>query len=178
MSEAYVSQVMAFGFGWAPRNWALCNGQIMAIQQNTALFSLVGTMYGGNGTVTFGLPNLQSSVMLHKGTAPWGTVYEQGETGGVENVTITNATMPAHNHNFFGTTDPASNPQPQQGAALANIGAGSGSPGNYYAPDTTVTALNPASLSLIGGSQGHGNIQPYLAISWCICTAGIYPSRN
>ena len=178
MSEAYISQVMAFGFGFAPKNWALCNGQILSIQQNTAMFSLLGTTFGGNGQTTFGLPNLQGRVPLHRGTFN-GWTYQLGEVGGAETVTITTSTMPAHTHGFFGTTDNASNPQPTvDGVALAKIAAGSGTPGNYYAPDATPQILNPTSLSTVGGNQAHANLQPYLTINWCICQYGIYPSRN
>ena len=175
MSDAYISQVMAFGFGFAPRNWALCNGQILSIAQNTALFSLLGTNYGGNGSVTFGLPNLQSRVPLH----PDGSNYMLGEMGGEENVTLTSEMMPFHSHGFFGTSETADSPQPVDGAALAKVGAISPNKAdNYYAPDATFVSLNPSSISLIGGGQPHANIQPYLTINWCICTAGIYPARN
>jgi microcystin-dependent protein len=174
MSQTFISQVMAFGFNYAPKNWALCNGQIMAIQQNTALFSLLGTTYGGNGTTTFALPNLQSRVALH----PDNATYFLGEMDGVENVTITSSTMAAHNHGFFGTTENATKPAPDTGAALSKIYAGTATPDNYYAADTTFVGLNPGSVSIVGGNQSHTNIQPYLTISWCICIFGIYPARN
>lgn len=175
MSQAYISQVMAFGFNFAPRNWALCNGQILSIAQNTALFSLLGTTYGGNGTVTFGLPNLQSRVALHQD----GSTYLLGEMAGEENVTLTIPTMPAHNHTFFGTSDNADSPQPDNGSALATVIAGpSKTPGNYYASDASTVSLNLSSVSIVGGNQSHPNLQPYLTISWCICIAGVFPSRN
>jgi len=178
MSEAYISQVMAFGFGFAPKYWALCNGQILAIQQNTALFSLLGTMYGGNGTTTFALPNLQSRVMLHKGTSPGGYTYVQGEIAGAETVTIDTGSMPAHGHTFSGASANANSPQPSDNCALATIAVGSGTPDNFYAPDQTTQALSATSVSAVGGSQAHSNIQPFLTINWCICQFGIYPSRN
>jgi len=178
MSQAYISQVTAFGFGFAPKNWALCNGQTLSISQNAALFSLLGTTYGGNGVNTFALPNLQSRVMLHFGQAPDGTTYTQGEINGAENVTLITSTMGAHNHAFFGTTDNADSAGPIDGAALATIAAAPpNSPGNFYSTGA-VQPLNPAEIANTGGSQSHPNIQPYLTISWCICLFGIFPSRN
>ena len=177
MTQPFIGQIQPFGFGFAPKNWALCNGQIMSIQQNTALFSLLGTMYGGNGTSTFALPDLQSRVPMHMGTFA-GNSYTQGEEAGEENVTLDLSNLPAHNHLFLGTT-PANRPQPVAGAALANITTASGPSANaYYAPDAAAQPLNPGSLSVTGGNAAHTNIQPYLTINWCIALRGIYPSRN
>lgn len=179
MSQAYISQVTAFGFGFAPRNWALCNGQILSISQNAALFSLLGTTYGGNGINTFALPNLQSRVMLHFGQLQGGSFYTEGEIAGAENVTITNSTMAAHTHQFAGTTDNANRFNPSaNGEALGTVHPSSGNAGPYYSPDGSPQPLNPAALSFVGGNQPHTNIQPYLAINWCICMFGIFPSRN
>src|SRR3954469_4999832 len=122
MITPFFGQVLPVGFNFAPTGWALCNGQIVPIAQNTALFSLLGTTYGGNGTTTFALPNLQSSVMLHFGQGPGLSSYAQGQTGGVENVTIDNSTMPAHSHNFAGTTEAANALNPNvNGLALATV---------------------------------------------------------
>jgi microcystin-dependent protein len=179
MSQAYISQITAFGFNFAPKFWALCNGQILSIQQNAALFSLLGTTYGGNGVSTFALPNLQSRVMLHFGQSQSGSTYTQGEVGGAETVQITTATMPAHTHQFAGTTQNADRFNvTNNGWALATVNPASGDAGPYYAPDTNPTPLNPSALSLVGGNQSHTNIQPYLTINWCICMFGIFPSRN
>jgi len=177
--EPFLGQIQPFGFGFAPRGWAQCNGQILSIAQNTALFALLGTMYGGNGTTTFALPNLQSRVPTHFGTAPGGSSYFQGEQGGEETITLNISEMPAHNHTFSGTTDGANNISPQDGAVLAKVfHRGGTTPDFYYAPDTTPQPLNNASISMFGGNLPHTNIQPYLTINWCIAVQGIFPSRN
>jgi len=178
MTQPFIGQIQPFGFGFAPRNWAQCNGQILSIAQNTALFALLGTMYGGNGQTTFALPNLQSRVPLHAGTSPSGESFFQGEEAGVEAVTLTINTMPAHNHNFLGTSTNADVPVPADNVALGTIHQSSANGDNYYAPDTTPQPLNPGSISTVGGSQPHNNIQPYLTINWCIALSGIFPSRN
>ena len=175
MTQPYVGQIQAFGFGFAPRGWAQCNGQTLAISQNAALFSLLGTTYGGNGVSTFMLPNLQSSVPMHYGTSPVGNTYVQGQTGGEEQVQLTLNNLPLHNHLFYGTTDVGGSNVTAAGAVLGQIGKNANS---YYAADTTPQPLNPASLASVGGNTPHTNIQPYLAINWCIAMTGIYPSRS
>jgi microcystin-dependent protein len=159
-----------FGFGFAPKNWAQCNGQLMSIQQNAALFALLGTMYGGNGVNNFALPNLQSRVPMHRSND--GT-YVQGALGGSEQVTITNATMPAHIHSLVGTTATAD-------AVLAAYTLASSSVASdfYYSPPTSLSTLNPASIGMTGSGLGHSNLQPYLVINYCIALSGIFPSRN
>ncbi|HVZ52486.1 MAG TPA: tail fiber protein [Pseudolabrys sp.] len=179
MSDAYMSQIMAFGMNFAPKSWAMCNGQILAIAQNTALFSLLGTTYGGNGTSTFALPNLQSRVSVGFGTSPFGEVYSLGEVAGEENVTLTISTMAAHNHGFIGASSSTNARQPTvDGAALGNALKG-GVPGDaFYAPQGSLQPLFPGSILNTGGNQPHPNLQPYLALNWCICQYGIFPSRN
>lgn len=176
MTEQFLAQIQPFGFNFAPKGWAMCNGQTLAISQNTALFSLIGTYYGGNGTTTFQLPNLQSRVPLHQGTNQ-GEQFVIGEMGGVENVTLTTATMPMHNHTFNGTNAAGNLNRPDAGSALANSTA---SPGDsFYGPsNSNQVPLNPASVSIVGSGQAHANIQPYLTLNWCIAQVGIYPSRN
>jgi microcystin-dependent protein len=181
MTQPFLGQIQPYGFNFPPKSWALCNGQLLAISQNTALFSLLGTYYGGNGTSNFALPDLRSRVPVHQGTLPGGPTYDLGEQAGVETVTLTLAEIPAHNHAFLGTTDNANNYNPVAGAALAAIHHQGGStPDPYYGPDTSPQALNPASMTPYGSgpAQPHPNIQPYLTISWCICMSGIFPSRN
>lgn len=175
MSQPFVGQIQPLGFGFAPRGWAQCNGQIMAIQQNAALFSLLGTMYGGNGTSTFGLPNLQSSVPMHFGTFV-GNTYVQGEMGGTEQVSLTFSNLPMHNHNFVGSSQTAADVNPSNGAAMGTVG--SGTPAANYAPNAVAQPLNPAVLATVGGNAPHPNIQPYQAINWCIALSGVYPSRS
>jgi microcystin-dependent protein len=176
MAEPFIGQIQPFGFNFAPRNWALCNGQILSISQNTALFSLLGTMYGGNGTTNFALPNLQSRVPLHMGQQQ-GITYFQGEESGAETVTLTINTMPGHNHAFAGTSDPANSVDTAAGASLAAVAKPSPPAGSYYAVDTAPQPINPASISMTGGNLPHNNIQPYQAINWCIALSGIFPTR-
>jgi microcystin-dependent protein len=178
MTQPFIGQVQAFGFGFAPRYWAQCNGQTLSIQQNAALFSLLGTMYGGNGTSTFQLPNLQSRVPMHYGTSPGGDTYVQGETDGVENVTLTITTLPMHSHTFVGASANANQIVPAPGQALATAARPSGTADSFYGPDATPQPLNPGSISPAGGNQPHTNLQPYLTINWCIALYGIFPSRG
>lgn len=178
MSEAYISQVMAFGFNFAPKSWAMCNGQVISIAQNQALFSLLGTTYGGNGTTTFALPNLQSRVAISFGNY-LGQNYALGEAAGLEQVTLTINELPAHNHMFVGASSNGNTAQPTAGAALATVvkaGPTTGDP--FYAPAAALQPLNPGSLSMTGGNLPHSNLQPYLTLNWCICQYGIFPSRN
>jgi microcystin-dependent protein len=178
MTQPFIGQLQAFGFGFAPRYWAQCNGQTMSIQQNVALFSLLGTMYGGNGTTTFQLPNLQSRVPMHFGTSPIGNTYVQGEIDGEENVTLTINTLPMHPHAFIGASANANTLTPAPGQALATATIPSKTADPFYGPDGVPQPLNPGSISPVGGSQPHTNLQPYLTINWCIALYGIFPSRG
>lgn len=177
MSQAYLGQIQPFAFAFAPKFWAQCNGQIMAVQQNAALFSLLGTMYGGNGTTTFALPNLQSRVPMHAGTLN-GEVFTQGEMAGAESVMLTSATTPMHNHSFQGASANGNSATPADGIALATSSGGSGLPDQFYGPDATPQPLNVACIGPTGSNVAHANIQPYLTINWCICQSGVFPSRN
>lgn len=174
MSQPFLGQIQPLAFGFAPIGWAQCNGQLLSIAQNTALFALIGTFYGGNGQTTFALPNLQSRVPVHMGTNA-GESYVIGEEGGAEQVTLNSATMATHSHAFSGTTDAGNEASPTAGAALAKIG---GAGNSYYASDTTPQSLSLSSVGMVGGNQPHDNIQPYLTINWCIALTGIFPSRN
>lgn len=172
MSEPFIGEIRMFGFGFPPNGWALCNGQLLSISQNAALFSLLGTTYGGNGTDNFALPNLQSRVPLHQGTGPGLSSYALGKAGGTEAVTLEVKQMPAHSHRVRATRSAADsdNPfdrvlaQPSQHAYLSQ-------------PDEH-TVMNTAMIADAGGSQPHNNIQPYLTVSFCISLFGIYPSRS
>jgi microcystin-dependent protein len=184
MAEPFVGQITLFGCNFAPRNWALCAGQLLAISQNTALFSLLGTNYGGNGTSNFALPDLRGRTPLSYGQLPGGQEYVIGEQGGVESVILVNLEMPAHTHQFVATTGVAStvtsagnqfgqgqlgNPQRGLSKALTYSTGGTGA---------AMTPLNPASLSPSGTSSPHENRQPYLALNYCIALTGIFPPRN
>ena len=173
MTEQFIAQIQPFGFNFAPRGWAMCNGQTLAITQNTALFSLIGTYYGGNGTTTFQLPNLQSRVPVHQGTSSSGEQFVIGEVAGSENVALTLATMPMHSHAFLGVSGNGNAAAPVAGSALAS------STDNFYGPsNSSLVPLNPSSVLVVGSGLPHPNIQPYLTINWCIAQTGIYPSRN
>lgn len=167
MSDYYLGEIRLFGFNFAPRGWALCNGQLMSISQNSALFALLGTTYGGDGITTFALPDLRGRVAIHQGQGPGLSSHVMGEVGGTETVTLTTNQMPSHAHNPLGSAGAQTTNRPD-GAAPAQGG-------NYSTPD----ASHPmATTSVVGGSQPHNNVQPYLTMNYCIAVTGIFPSRN
>ena len=153
-------------FGFAPRNWALCNGQLLAIAQNQALFSLLGTMYGGNGVQTFALPNLQGRIPLHRSAS-----YSQGSQGGEEAHTLTVNEIPAHTHVVIASSTPPSQPSP-----LAGLWP-SGGPLTPYASANNSSTMGSQAVAAIGG-QPHENRPPFLVINFAIALAGIFPSRS
>jgi microcystin-dependent protein len=169
MSEPFLGEIRMTSFGFAARGWALCNGQLLPINQNQALFSLLGTMYGGNGTTDFALPNLQGRVPVHVGGG-----ITQGQAGGTEVVTLTTAQLPAHSHTLYGSANQATTNGP-----AGNVPAQRPRSGALVFGPTANTALAPASLQpAAGAGQPHTNIQPCLAISFMISLQGIFPSRN
>jgi microcystin-dependent protein len=172
MAEPFLSEIRVFSFGFAPKGWALCNGQFLPINQNQALFSLLGTTYGGNGQTTFALPNLQGRVPIKEGSG-----FTLGQAAGSASVTITQQTMPAHTHQLM-----ASN---VQGNAVNPNFGGTGhvfaqDPGNVYSNSFAggAAALNAGSVTTVGGSQPHENMMPYLVLNFCIALQGIFPSQN
>ena len=170
--ESLMSEIQIFGFDWAPKNWAQCAGQLLPIAQNQALFSLLGTTYGGNGTVNFALPDLRGRTANSVGKAPSGNNYSLGQVGGEEAHTLTQGEMPPHNHFMQGSKTTADLPNPD-GDMLASGGT---SPIYIGSQDGTQMAGN--TITFGGGNQAHENRQPFLAINYCICTVGIFPSRN
>jgi microcystin-dependent protein len=177
MSSPFVAEIRPWACNFAPRGWALAQGQVLPISQYTALFSLIGTYYGGNGTSNFQLPDLRSRVPMKYGTDPTGNTYAIGEEAGEETITISSQQMPVHTHNVFGDTASTGNfANPAVGNALATNDKSN----PFYAPGNSASVpLNPGTVSTYaGGSQPHTNIQPYLAINWCIALVGIYPARN
>jgi microcystin-dependent protein len=172
MSQPFVGEIRAFSFNFPPRGWAACNGQTLPISQNTALFALLGFNYGGNGTTTFQLPNLQSSVAIHMGTGTGLSPYDIGQTGGAESVTLTQGQMPTHAHAVDASSALASGGRPS-GAVLARSGT------DIYAaaPDGSTT-MNAGMIGTTGSNLPHPNIQPYLALNFCIALQGIFPSRS
>lgn len=166
MSDYYLSEIRLFSFNYAPKGWAQCNGQLLPINQNQALFALLGTTYGGNGQTNFALPNLRGRVPIH-----FGSGHTMGEAAGSESVTITAQTMPTHFHWMFGSTVATGGNDNPAGRFL-------GSAGNlYHAPDS-LTPMNPGTIGNTGGSQPHNNMQPFLVLNYCIALQGIFPSRN
>jgi microcystin-dependent protein len=176
MSSPFVAEIRAWACNFAPRGWAMAQGQILPIQQYTALFSLIGTYYGGNGTSNFQLPDLRSRVPIKYGSDPVGNQYVIGEEAGEETITISSQQMPIHTHTVTGSNTVSHKSTPAAGFALATSGNG----GFFYAPSASpAIAINPGTASTyLGGNQAHTNLQPYLAINWCIALVGIYPARN
>lgn len=176
--DPFIGEIRIFAGTFAPSGWALCNGQIMSITQNTALFSLLGTTYGGDGISTFALPNLQGRVPIHMGQLQGGSSYVQGEASGTENVTLGITQMPQHTHAMYanGGVSTGSLATPV-GNYLANTSAGRGGGGiNIYASSNDGSITAPSTIS--GSSQPHSNMQPFLVLNFIIALQGIYPSRS
>jgi microcystin-dependent protein len=174
--DPFIAEIRMFGCNFAPRGWAQCNGQILAIAQNTALFSLLGTTYGGNGQTTFALPNLQGRAPIHTGQGPGLPNYDLGQQSGVQSVTLLQSEMPIHNHQAM-----ASNTDGVEASPVANVWAGPGADRDlhWYSPTGGGTAtMHPNSIGIAGGSQPHNNMQPYLVVTYCIAVEGVFPSRN
>lgn len=178
--DSFVAEIRIFPYSFAPVNWALCNGQILPISQNTALFSLLGTTYGGDGRTTFALPNLQGAVPVSAGQAISGTQWFLGEATGTANYTLQQSEMPAHNHALMASSTVGTQTT-SAGAQIANGVVGSfrgGSSALIYSSGTPNTVLNPQSIVPNGGSQPHNNMMPYLAFNFCIALRGIFPPRS
>jgi microcystin-dependent protein len=170
MSEAYTGELRIYGFGYAPKGWAMCNGQTLSVQQNQALFSLLGVMYGGDGVNTFNLPNLQGMVPLHFGQLQGGMNYSQGMVAGVSTVSLSASQMPQHNHGMVAGTGGNTN------TPVSNL---PGTLSGIYSYGTSPNAqLVDGACPPDGNSQPHDNMQPYLVLNICICLAGLYPSRS
>lgn len=174
MSEPFLGQISIMAFGFPPKGWAQCNGQLLPINQNQALFALLGTTYGGNGQTTFALPNLQGRAAIHRGSGA-GTATQQGESGGVESVTLTTSQLPAHQHSLNVVTDFANSHDPANALPAARPRGGLAIYGPASSADST---LNPQVIAPSGGNQAHYNMQPYSVLNFCIAMAGIFPSRN
>ena len=164
MAEPFLSEIRIFSFGYAPRGWALCNGQLLPINQNQALFSLLGTTYGGNGQTNFALPDLRGRVPISFGN------HSLGENGGEQAHTLSISELPTHTHVLSAQSGNATTPIP--GGNLL------GAANNLYAAPTNLTPLSPTMVTNVGGSQAHLNMQPFLTLTFCIALQGIFPSRN
>lgn len=179
MSDNYLGQIIQFGGNFAPAHWALCAGQLMSIQQNTALFSLCGTTFGGDGVQTFGLPDLRGRLPVGQGQLLGGSYYTMGETAGTEQVTVFTTQMPQHNHSYNATTTPGAQPGVANNLLTGSV-SGTGIHA-YVVPGTspvTQDAMNGAAIGLAGGNQPHDNIMPSLVVTYIIALTGVYPSRN
>lgn len=175
--EGYIAAIWMFGGNFAPRGWAFCQNQIISISSNTALFSLLGTTYGGNGSTTFALPDLRGRVPVGTGQGPGLSQITMGQMAGTPTVTLISSQMPVHNHALVATTIPGTTGTPANNVMVASPLA-AGRPVTAFAVPGATTTLNPASIGNSGGSQPHENMQPYLGINYIICAEGIYPSRN
>ena len=175
MSSPFVAEIRVFGFNFAPTGWAQCNGQLLPISQNTALFSLLGTFYGGDGKSTFALPNLQGMAAIHQGQGPGLSEYFLGQSGGTEAVTVLESEMPAHAHSVMGTGSNSTTGIPSATVVLARAVGG-----NAYqnVPFIPTTQMAFQALAPNGGSLPHNNMMPYLVVEFCIAMQGVFPPRG
>jgi microcystin-dependent protein len=170
--DPFVAEIRIFGFNFAPRGWATCDGQLLPISQNTALFSLLGTTYGGDGKTTFALPQLGRSAPMHPGQGPGLSERFLGEVGGTETVTLIQSEMPVHSHALKASPDPGDNTVPGQPTSLAgSIG------GNVYGNTSSGQTMAPEALTPLVAGGPHNNMQPYLALNLCIALQGVFPAR-
>lgn len=174
MADPFVAEIRIFPFNFAPRGWAFCNGQLLPLSQNTALFSLLGTTYGGNGVSNFALPNMQGNAPMHPGQGPGLSLHDLGETGGSATVTLLQSEMPSHPHALM-----ASSTSGTQSLPTANSLARTSGALPYLPPaGAPLVAMSPAALSPAGSNQPHNNMMPYLTLSFSIALQGVFPSRT
>ena len=174
MSDPFVAEIRAVPFNFAPRGWATCNGQLLPISQNTALFSLLGTTYGGDGKSNFALPNLQGCAPMHPGQGPGLSLHDLGEQGGESFVTLLETQMPAHTHGIKALVTPGTTASP----AGASFAKGPGTSSLYGPASGTPSTLAPQALAPNGSNLPHNNMQPYLTLNFIIAMQGIYPPRT
>ena len=170
MSTPFIGEIRMFGGNFPPSGWAFCDGQLIPISENDALFTLIGTTYGGDGQETFALPNLQSRVPMHAGTGPDGVTYTLGEQAGVESVTLTVQQIPIHTHQLLGSNTTAATQTPGGNIPAQGVG-------QIYTSADSPIQLSPQSVSPNGGSQPHENLQPYLCINFIISLFGEFPHQ-
>lgn len=181
MGDWYVGEIRLFAMNWNPEYWLLCDGSLQQIQGNQALYSLLGTVYGGNGSTTFALPDLRGRTIM--GGSQTDANYQPGKTGGAETAPLTTLQIPAHQHLFQATTAPGTNPYVAAGVSIATIAATpqlTPPPAVFATPssNTQMIPLNPATIDAAGSAAGHNNMQPSLVMNYCIARAGTYPPRN
>jgi microcystin-dependent protein len=175
MADPFVAEIRIFPFNFAPRGWSWCDGQLLPISQNTALFSLLGTTYGGNGKSNFALPDLQGRAPMHPGQGPGLSLHDLGETGGSETVTLLESEIPNHSHAVRASSDFADTQTPSSGRSLARSQNASA---YQTAVTQSLTILSPEALAPAGGDQPHNNMQPYLTMYFCIALQGVFPPRS
>jgi microcystin-dependent protein len=175
MADPFVAEIRVFPFNFRPKGWAWCDGQLMPISQNTALFSLLGTTYGGDGKSTFALPDLRGSAPMHPGQGPGLSLHDLGETGGSETVTLLESEIPAHSHSFNAANFPGDIQAPVPTVSLARSSGGNG---YQTTVNSDITQMNPSALAPAGGDQPHNNLMPYLTLSFCIALQGVFPPRS
>ncbi len=171
--DPFVAEIRIFPFNFAPKGWAFCDGQILPLSQNTALFSLLGTTYGGDGKSNFALPNLQGSAPMHPGQGPGLSLHDLGEIGGSETVTLLESEMPTHSHASTASNSDGTDQSPANSLYAGGIGGIA-----QYATPGATTMLSPQAIQPSGGDQPHNNMQPYLTLSFCIALQGVYPPRT
>jgi microcystin-dependent protein len=171
--DPFVAEIRIFPFNFAPKGWAFCDGQILPLSQNTALFSLLGTTYGGDGRSNFALPNMQGNAPMHPGQGPGLSLHDLGETGGSETVTLLESEIPAHSHALRGNNTLGDTPTPSPAVTLGRYA-------NAYqqTTNTNLVTMNDQALAPAGGDQPHNNLQPYLTLNFCIALQGVYPPRT
>ena len=175
MANPFVAEIRIFPFNFAPKGWAFCDGQILPISQNTALFSLLGTTYGGDGKSNFALPNMQGSVPMHPGQGPGLSLHALGEQSGTETVTLLQAEMPAHNHSAGAQSIPlGSLAVPSATTTLDRPASGN----LFTATNVPIVQMSDQAITPAGGNQPHNNLQPYLTLNFCIALQGVFPPRS
>ncbi len=173
MADPFVAEIRIFPFNFPPRGWAFCDGQLLPLSQNTALFSLLGTTYGGNGKSNFALPDMQGNAPMHPGQGPGLSLHDLGEIGGSETVTLLQSEMPAHSHAWnVQAGDPGEDRTPIGEALARSVG------GNLYGPAVNLVTMAPQALAPAGGDQSHNNMMPYLTLNFCIALQGVFPPRT
>jgi len=174
MADPFVAEIRIFPFNFAPNGWAFCDGQLLPLSQNTALFSLLGTTYGGNGKSNFALPDLQGRAPMHPGQGPGLSLHDLGETGGSQTVSLLESEIPAHNHTLYAQNNPLGSSAVPSGNSYTRPASGklyfSGSPG--------AVTMDPNTLAPAGSDQPHNNMQPYLTLNFCIALQGVFPPRT